>query len=250
MQSIDKHTMVSALQMLKFVRCIGFATVDLSELDSCLVQPKSRTEVRAVKRLLETVHKSGVLVPILVCRKKTRYEILDGHRRVIVARLLGLTEIGIVILEPLTRAVRYQLFAQLQETKRMSAKNRWASWAKVEEECPGSGDAFLDGLAPAFAAQIRRSQEIFGTSVAIRMALSEQYTPRVSVAVDTLISLFDECKLDRISEKKIGNWLLDHQTLRAVDSINRSKEPSAIREMHAAIVADESYEVRYTGKLQ
>jgi ParB family chromosome partitioning protein len=55
--------------------------------------------VKVKARLLRSIREKGVLVPILVVRNGSGYEILDGRRRALAAQKAGLSEVPAMIVE-------------------------------------------------------------------------------------------------------------------------------------------------------
>ncbi len=52
--------------------------------------------------MVESIRQFGVIVPIVVRKKKLRYEILSGHNRVEACRILEVKDIPVIIKEGLT----------------------------------------------------------------------------------------------------------------------------------------------------
>ncbi len=73
-----------------------FETVPLTSLDEGM---RLRIFSRDLEPLKRSIEKLGQLEPIIVRRQGDRYEILDGHRRVAVAKSLGHADIAAEVIE-------------------------------------------------------------------------------------------------------------------------------------------------------
>jgi hypothetical protein len=70
-------------------------TARVESLKVSVYNPPSRTEKVGLKHLRSSVSKRGILYPLLVTKDMT---VIDGHRRLAVAKELGLEEVPIIIL--------------------------------------------------------------------------------------------------------------------------------------------------------
>ncbi len=71
----------------------------LSQIDPNRSQPRQNFEDEALEELAESIKQFGVLQPILVQKKGSRYEIIAGERRWRASRKAGLTEIPAIVRE-------------------------------------------------------------------------------------------------------------------------------------------------------
>lgn len=71
-----------------------FQTTKTNQLKSASYNPKIRTEKNALKSLCKSIKEHGILCPLLITPKM---EVIDGHRRLAVARLLKIATIPTVI---------------------------------------------------------------------------------------------------------------------------------------------------------
>lgn len=86
------------------VRQDGAAQTDvrmlrLSQVDPNRSQPRQNFEDAALDELAESIRQFGVLQPILVQKKGSRYEIIAGERRWRASRKAGITEIPAIVRE-------------------------------------------------------------------------------------------------------------------------------------------------------
>ena len=91
-------------------------TVPLSEIDVSADQPRKTFPPDSLAELADSIARDGLLQPVLVRRTPAdRYEIIAGERRFRAAKLAGLTEIPVVLVEADdATAARYALVENLQ----------------------------------------------------------------------------------------------------------------------------------------
>lgn len=74
-------------------------TIKLSQIDPNRDQPRKAFSEQALGELAQSIASVGVIQPILVARKGSRYQIIAGERRWRAARLAGLDEIPAIVRE-------------------------------------------------------------------------------------------------------------------------------------------------------
>ena len=75
----------------------GIVTVRLSMVEPNREQPRRAFDEASLRELADSISQFGVLQPLVVKKKGSRYEIIAGERRWRAARLAGLKEIPVVI---------------------------------------------------------------------------------------------------------------------------------------------------------
>ena len=75
----------------------GVVMMRLSKLEPNQEQPRKTIEEDSLKELADSLKRYGVLDPLLVCKKGSRYQIIAGERRFRAARLAGLKEVPVLI---------------------------------------------------------------------------------------------------------------------------------------------------------
>jgi ParB family chromosome partitioning protein len=71
--------------------------IPLETVDANPFQPRKRFDDDRLKELAESIRNDGVLQPVVVRRKGSRYELIMGERRLQAARLAGVPTIPVVI---------------------------------------------------------------------------------------------------------------------------------------------------------
>lgn len=77
-------------------------TLNIEQLVGFKNHPFKLYEGERLDEMVESIKQFGVIVPIVVRKKKLKYEILSGHNRVEACKVLGLKEISAVVKEGLT----------------------------------------------------------------------------------------------------------------------------------------------------
>jgi len=73
--------------------------IDVNSIDPSSEQPRVRFDEEALERLTVSIKEHGVVQPVLVRRRGTRYELIAGERRWRAAQKAGITKIPVVIRE-------------------------------------------------------------------------------------------------------------------------------------------------------
>lgn len=71
--------------------------VDPSWIEPCSAQPRTRFDEGALEELAESIKANGIVQPLLVRRRKGRFELVAGERRLRAAKLAGLTTVPVVV---------------------------------------------------------------------------------------------------------------------------------------------------------
>ena len=90
--------------------------VSISKVEPNRNQPRTTFDEEKLKELAESVRQNGVLSPLLVREKESRYEIIFGERRWRAARKAGLKEVPVMINNDLTdqQILEIQLIENVQ----------------------------------------------------------------------------------------------------------------------------------------
>lgn len=86
-------------QETKITDASGAAGIRISLIDLRSDQPRKQIDDMALSELADSIKIHGILQPILVRKKGTRYEIIAGERRFRAAKLAGLREIPALVKE-------------------------------------------------------------------------------------------------------------------------------------------------------
>jgi len=73
--------------------------IDPSLIEPCSAQPRMRFDDASLRELADSIRANGVVQPLLVRRKGSRFELVAGERRLRAAKLAGLETVPVVIRE-------------------------------------------------------------------------------------------------------------------------------------------------------
>ncbi len=73
--------------------------VDPSRIDINPQQPRTSFSESALNDLAESIKQHGIIQPLVVTKKGDRYELIAGERRLRSSKLLGLTEVPVIVRE-------------------------------------------------------------------------------------------------------------------------------------------------------
>ena len=75
----------------------GILSVNVREIDTNALQPRKQFEETSLNELAESIRVHGIVQPLIVKQKGSRYMIIAGERRFRAARLAGLTEVPVLV---------------------------------------------------------------------------------------------------------------------------------------------------------
>jgi len=75
----------------------GVLTVNVRDIDTNALQPRKQFDETSLSELAESIRVHGIVQPLIVKQKGSRYMIIAGERRFRAARLAGLTEVPVLV---------------------------------------------------------------------------------------------------------------------------------------------------------
>ena len=75
----------------------GILTVNVRDIDTNALQPRKQFEENSLNELAESIRIHGIVQPLIVKQKGSRYMIIAGERRFRAARLAGLSEVPVLV---------------------------------------------------------------------------------------------------------------------------------------------------------
>jgi ParB family chromosome partitioning protein len=75
----------------------GILTVNVRDIDTNALQPRKQFEENSLNELAESIRVHGIVQPLIVKQKGSRYMIIAGERRFRAARLAGLSEVPVLV---------------------------------------------------------------------------------------------------------------------------------------------------------
>jgi ParB family chromosome partitioning protein len=75
----------------------GVLMVNVREIDTNVLQPRKQFDEASLKELADSIRLHGIVQPLIVKKKGSRYFIIAGERRFRAARLAGLEEVPVLV---------------------------------------------------------------------------------------------------------------------------------------------------------
>ena len=208
--------------------------IRVDQCDPSRSQPHTRTTATAIQSLLRLVEEDGrIKDPIAVIRGKGgRYIIANGHRRIAVAKALGIEMIWCIIHHGVTEENLPMLWADLSHAKVINSQN----WAESWFRCEGAHER---RMPPGTRANLNAMVKIWGYETAKDLVLNKTVSPNVVHCLQQVrIRLAQVPSAGSFSDRQIGDWLINHRMQNTVNSLfnGAGKVPSDIvRKMGACI---------------
>lgn len=203
--------------------------ISINELESCPVQPEVRTDTPALVGLMLRIMKTGFIVPIIVVQTgKKSFIVVDGHRRLAIAKYLGFTEITAIVMPEGTDA-RSGFIALNAANRTFSGPEWFKVWALATNRM-----SILNDFPKAMKKHIKDIESWVGTSRALALA-NTGYSPAIAGTVNRIMKLqrqyadvLQKKSLKKQSETQILEWLITNEAQAAAGAIARNLK----RELH------------------
>ena len=117
--------------------------IDLSLLDDDVNQPRQTYDPEGIKDLEESINEIGQIQPLVVSKNNARYDVVDGHRRLMALRNIGVRQAICLTreLSPVERRI-LQFEAEFHEEdrpdERASAIHKWVRLREEQARLNGS----------------------------------------------------------------------------------------------------------------
>lgn len=98
------------------MQAVGGMTLPVSSIRRNEAQPRLYFDEDALRALSDSIKRHGIIQPIAVMKRTDDYVIVAGERRFRAAQLAGLTEVPVILMEPLTdkEVLEFALVENLQ----------------------------------------------------------------------------------------------------------------------------------------
>ena len=221
----------------------GVLTVPISQVENCSSQPRKAFDPEALEELAESIRQHGILQPLTVRRLQSGYyQIIAGERRWRAARLAGLTEVPVLVIEADDRKAAELAMVENLQREDLNPMEEAAGFQKLmadfgltQEECAER----VGKSRPAVANALR----LLSLPEPIQAMVEDG---RLSAGhARTLVSVADPAIQQKIAEKVANDGLSVRQTEQLVKQLTRpvkepveeKKDPLAVD--YAAVAAKE-----------
>src|SRR5215472_515939 len=108
--------------------------LDINQIDSNPDQPRTRFDQASLEKLAQSIRENGIVQPVLVRRRRGRFELVAGERRWRAAREAGLARIPAVVRDvPDDKLLELALVENIQRDDLNAIEEAWAYKKLIDE---------------------------------------------------------------------------------------------------------------------
>lgn len=184
--------------------------IAVSKIEGSKFNPPQRTSASALVALKEDIQRRGILSPVHVIPGDDGgpYVLIDGHRRVSVARDIGLTHVEACVHEDVSLDDAVHLWSSLNRTSRSINGKEWLGMWWL------AGPKSEKSLPPIIRSQIKECMVIFGGRDGVKILIEKNQSPAIVHAIHMthkLITSKPSLRELESDERTIGLWLIKHR---------------------------------------
>jgi hypothetical protein len=184
----------------------------VGEIDDNPVQPHRRVQATALEELRLNLMASQLMLPIAVMKNPkhpARWVNIDGHRRLALARSMGLRHVQCV---EVTAGAPSTLFMHLNGGQRAFKGNDWlAIWSKGNT--PKERLGLLQHIGRKARAQVAAVVDFYGEERSVELGRIGKQAPFISKACQNCLNVLVQHEMKPVLQKRtIGEWLIKHNT--------------------------------------
>ena len=200
----------------------GVSVVRLSEVEPNPAQPRKVFENEPLEALAESIAQHGIIQPIVVRPKDGMYMIVTGERRWRAARMAGLSEVPVIIIEADDRKAAELALVENLQRKDLNPVEEARAYADLIEEYSYTQEEI--------AKKVGRSRSSVANSLRL-LDLPDAALEKLSLGEITeghakvLLGLKDEAKIEKATAIVIEKQLSVRDTEKLVKAMN--EEPKA-----------------------
>ena len=209
----------------------------LSDIESSLVQPPSRTSEKALNSLQLELCASGILTFPVVAKIPgfKKYVAIDGHRRLAVLKALGHEKAYVVLFEADSRAEAEAMFARMNAVHvRIYGRDHFFAWSHACDR-----DMQLASMPRSIAAHIKTLVKILGVTEAVDLGKQRVDPSNAQKAYVAFNFINTKCKTPPPPMKVIVRWIYKHKAALDVFVAAQSGQGKIAQRLRRAILADE-----------
>lgn len=215
---------------LKKVRLV---VVPLDKIDPNDIQPHERTTDAAMKTLIEMIKKTRYIAPPSLIKTGARWMLFDGHRRVLAAVMLGLTELLCIELLPDAEDPHGdKTFVRSNKGQRVFNGRMYLS--SLSKEPPERRAALINEFPAMTAARIRSLIRYLGVTDFYRV-IDKINSPVLVYWIEKLAAVLRHHNLS-YDMKSLTLWIILHSGLSKFQIESLDKEMGAVQRRHAKAV--------------
>lgn len=204
----------------------GVSVVRLSEVEPNPAQPRKSFENEPLEALAESISQHGIIQPIVVRPKDGMYMIVTGERRWRAARMAGLSEIPVIIIEADDRKAAELALVENIQRKDLNPVEEARAYADLIEEYSYTQEEIAKKVGRS-RSSITNSLRLLDLpdTVLDKLAAGELSEGHAKV----LLGIKDAEKLEKAAEAVISRELSVRETEKLVKALNAEKEQEEVR---------------------
>ena len=199
----------------------GVCVVRLSEVEPNPEQPRKAFENEPLESLAESIAQHGIIQPIVVRRRGDMYMIITGERRWRAARMAGLSEVPVMIIEADDKKAAELALVENIQRKDLNPVEEAQAYADLIEEYSYTQEEISKkvGRSRSSIANALRLLDLPET-VLEKLAQGEISEGHAKV----LLGIKESEKLEKAAEAVVSRELSVRETEKLVKSLNEKKE--------------------------
>lgn len=204
----------------------GVSIVRISEVEPNPDQPRKAFENEALEALAESISQHGIIQPIVVRPRDGMYMIVTGERRWRAARMAGLSEVPVMIIEADDKKAAELALVENIQRKDLNPVEEAQAYADLIEEYSYTQEEISKKVGKS-RSSIANSLRLLDLPDAVLEKLAQGELSEGHAKV--LLGIKDSEKLEKAAETVISRDLSVRETEKLVKALNETKEEPEVR---------------------
>ena len=200
----------------------GVTVVRLTEVEPNPLQPRKSFETEPLEALAESIAQHGIIQPIVVRPKDGMYMIVTGERRWRAARMAGLSEVPVIIIEADDRKAAELALVENLQRKDLNPVEEARAYADLIEEYSYTQEEIAKKVGRS-RSSIANSLRLLDLPEAVLEKLAEGALSEGHAKV--LLSIKDKDTLEKAAETVIAKELSVRETEKLVKALLEAPKP-------------------------
>ncbi|MBO5024365.1 MAG: ParB/RepB/Spo0J family partition protein [Clostridia bacterium] len=204
----------------------GVSVVRISEVEPNPDQPRKSFENEPLEALAESIAQHGIIQPIVVRPRDGMYMIVTGERRWRAARMAGLSEVPVMIIEADDKKAAELALVENIQRKDLNPVEEAQAYADLIEEYSYTQEEISKKVGRS-RSSIANSLRLLDLPDAVLEKLAQGELSEGHAKV--LLGIKDAEKLEKAAETVISRELSVRETEKLVKALNETKEEPEVR---------------------
>ncbi|MBQ8403444.1 MAG: ParB/RepB/Spo0J family partition protein [Clostridia bacterium] len=200
----------------------GVTVVRLTEVEPNPDQPRKNFDTEPLEALAESISQHGIIQPIVVRPKDGMYMIVTGERRWRAARMAGLSEVPVIIIEADDRKAAELALVENIQRKDLNPVEEARAYADLIDEYNYTQEEIAKKVGRS-RSSIANSLRLLDLPDAVLAKLAEGAISEGHAKV--LLSIKDKEALEKAAETVVAKELSVRETEKLVKALNEAPKP-------------------------